>query len=73
MEGVVITEELAYGCSGISTAIEANTLAQMPVILAGNDSQKKKYLGRNDCDHNVLDSHYEYDNTPNDSLHISRQ
>jgi acyl-CoA dehydrogenase len=46
MEGVVITEELAYGCSGISTAIEANTLAQMPVILAGNDAQKKKYLGR---------------------------
>lgn len=46
MEGVVITEELAYGCSGISTAIEANTLAQMPVILAGNDDQKKKYLGR---------------------------
>jgi acyl-CoA dehydrogenase len=45
MEGVVITEELAYGCSGISTAIEANTLAQMPVILAGNDAQKKKYLG----------------------------
>lgn len=46
MEGVIITEELAYGCSGISTAIEANTLAQMPVILAGNDAQKKKYLGK---------------------------
>jgi hypothetical protein len=42
----VIGEELAYGCSGIGTAIEANTLAQMPVILAGNDEQKKKYLGR---------------------------
>lgn len=46
MEGVVIAEELAYGCSGMSTAVEANTLAQMPLILAGNDATKKKYLGR---------------------------
>jgi acyl-CoA dehydrogenase len=42
----LITEELAYGCSGIQTAIEANNLAQAPIILAGNDAQKKKYLGR---------------------------
>eukprot|EP00604_Paraphysomonas_vestita_P003154 CAMPEP_0174820976 /NCGR_PEP_ID=MMETSP1107-20130205/5145_1 /TAXON_ID=36770 /ORGANISM="Paraphysomonas vestita, Strain GFlagA" /LENGTH=336 /DNA_ID=CAMNT_0016037353 /DNA_START=322 /DNA_END=1333 /DNA_ORIENTATION=+ len=46
LDGCVIAEELSYGCSGISTAIEANTLAQMPVILAGNEDQKKKYLGR---------------------------
>lgn len=46
VDGCVIGEEIAYGCSGIGTAIEANTLAQMPVILAGNDAQKKKYLGR---------------------------
>ncbi|XP_014672350.1 PREDICTED: medium-chain specific acyl-CoA dehydrogenase, mitochondrial-like [Priapulus caudatus] len=45
-DGCMITEELAYGCSGVQTAIEANTLGQMPVILAGNDAQKKKYLGR---------------------------
>jgi hypothetical protein len=38
----VINEELAYGCSGCVTAIEANSLAQMPVILAGNDAIKKK-------------------------------
>jgi len=42
VEGCVIGEELAYGCSGISTAIEANTLAQMPLILAGSDAIKKK-------------------------------
>ena len=29
-----------------STAIAANDLGQMPVIIAGNDAQKKKYLGR---------------------------
>ncbi|KAM3866160.1 medium-chain specific acyl-CoA dehydrogenase, mitochondrial [Diretmus argenteus] len=45
-ESCLITEELAYGCTGIQTAIEANSLGQMPVILAGNDAQKKKYLGR---------------------------
>ncbi|RKP27519.1 acyl-CoA dehydrogenase/oxidase [Syncephalis pseudoplumigaleata] len=42
----LITEELAYGCSGIQTAIEANNLAQAPVVLAGNDAQQRKYLGR---------------------------
>lgn len=41
----LIGEELGYGCSGIGTAIAANELAQTPVILSGNDKQKKKYLG----------------------------
>lgn len=30
----------------MATAVEANTLAQMPLILAANDAIKKKYLGR---------------------------
>lgn len=42
----LITEEIAYGCTGIQTAIEANSLGQMPVIIAGNEAQQKKYLGR---------------------------
>lgn len=42
----LITEELAFGCTGVQTAIEANSLGQMPVILAGNEAQKRKYLGR---------------------------
>ncbi|MFT5355722.1 MAG: acyl-CoA dehydrogenase [Polyangiales bacterium] len=44
-ENVLITEELAYGCTGIQTSITANTLASMPLLLAGNDAQKKKYIG----------------------------
>jgi len=44
--GCLIVEELSYGCSGIQTAIEGNSLAEAPVIYAGNDEQKKKYLGR---------------------------
>jgi len=46
LDGCLITEKLAYGCTGIMTALEANGLGAMPVILAGNHEQKKKYLGR---------------------------
>ncbi|KAG7176396.1 Medium-chain specific acyl-CoA dehydrogenase-like 1 [Homarus americanus] len=45
-EGCIIAEETAYGCTGVQTAMEANNLAEMPVIIAGNEAQKKKYLGR---------------------------
>ncbi|XP_072366402.1 medium-chain specific acyl-CoA dehydrogenase, mitochondrial [Scyliorhinus torazame] len=45
-DSCLITEEIAYGCTGIQTAIEANSLGQMPVILAGSAEQQKKYLGR---------------------------
>ena len=46
LASVVLTEELAYGCSGVGTALEANGLASAPLLVAGNDAQKKKYLGR---------------------------
>ena len=45
LECVMITEELAYGCSGISTSITANTLGLTPIKLAGSEAQKKKYFG----------------------------
>ncbi|MBS1959482.1 MAG: acyl-CoA dehydrogenase family protein [Bdellovibrionales bacterium] len=45
LDGIIITEELAYGCTGIATAMEANGLASAPVIIAGNDAQKKEFLG----------------------------
>ena len=44
IEGIMIAEEIAYACTGIGTAMEANNLAQAPVIIAGNDMQKEKYL-----------------------------
>jgi len=43
-EGCLIAEEIASGCTGIGTAMEANNLAEAPVILAGTDEQKKKFL-----------------------------
>lgn len=45
-DGCLVAEELAYGCTGIMTALEASGLGQTPVLVAGNEEQKKKYLGR---------------------------
>lgn len=45
LDNCIIDEEFAFGCSGFSTACSANSLAAMPVLLGGNDAQKKKYLG----------------------------
>jgi acyl-CoA dehydrogenase len=45
IDQVLIAEELAYGCTGIQTSINCATLAAMPLMLAGDDAQKSKYLG----------------------------
>lgn len=44
--GCLVAEEFAYGCTGISTALEGTGLGQAPVIMAGTKEQHKKYLGR---------------------------
>ncbi|KAH9360092.1 hypothetical protein HPB48_014619 [Haemaphysalis longicornis] len=45
-ESCLVIEELAHACSGICLALTGTELGQTPVILAGNEEQKKKYLGR---------------------------
>jgi len=45
LDGCLIEEELSWGCSGITTSLGANGLAAAPVILAGSEEVKKKYLG----------------------------
>jgi len=45
LDHVLLTEELAYGCTGIQTSMTANALAATPIIVAGSEAQKKKYLG----------------------------
>ncbi len=45
VDNVLLTEELAFGCTGIQTSMTANVLAATPILIAGNDAQKKKYLG----------------------------
>ncbi len=37
----MIYEELGKGCAGIATSLAANSLASYPVLLKGNDDQKK--------------------------------
>ncbi|VDN82308.1 unnamed protein product [Brugia pahangi] len=43
---VLIHERFGYGCTGITTAMLANILAETPLILAASSAIKKKYLGR---------------------------
>lgn len=45
-EECLATEELAWGCSGVSTAIGVNGLAILPILIAGSEEQKKEYCGR---------------------------
>jgi len=43
-DGMLVGEELNFGCSGIGTSIGANGLGSGPVILAGSDEQKAQWL-----------------------------
>jgi acyl-CoA dehydrogenase len=45
LDSSLITEQLAYGCTGIQTSMLANILALTPILLAGSPEQKQKYLG----------------------------
>lgn len=40
----LVVEELAWGCLGIATAIVGAGLAAVPIMLAGNEEQKARYL-----------------------------
>jgi acyl-CoA dehydrogenase len=44
LDGCLIAEELSSFCSGMYTALEANGLAQAPLLVAANDAQKKEFL-----------------------------
>lgn len=44
-EECLVAEELAYGCTGISTSISTNGLGALPIILAGSEAQKQYWLG----------------------------
>jgi acyl-CoA dehydrogenase len=43
-DGMLVGEELNFGCSGIGTSIGANGLGAGPVILAGSQEQQAKWL-----------------------------
>src|SRR5512134_3596113 len=43
-DGMLVGEELNWGCSGIGTSIGANGLGAAPVLIAGTDEQKAQWL-----------------------------
>jgi acyl-CoA dehydrogenase len=45
LDECIVAEELAYGCSGISTAMNINNLASLPISFAGSEPQKQHWLG----------------------------
>src|ERR671927_1730569 len=43
-DGMLIGEELAWGCSGMATSLAANTLGTAPLLIAGTEEQKRRFL-----------------------------
>ena len=46
LDGCIVEEEIAWGCSGIGTSLSCNGLATAPVALAASEELKREYLGR---------------------------
>jgi acyl-CoA dehydrogenase len=46
LDGCIIEEEIAWGCSGVGTSLSCNGLAAAPIILAASEELKREYLGR---------------------------
>ncbi len=44
VDGVVMTEEAAWGCAGMATSIMANDLALSPIVLDASEEQKEEWL-----------------------------
>lgn len=42
----IIVEQVARGCAGIATSLEANSLSAYPILIGGREELKKEYLGR---------------------------
>src|ERR1041385_8418109 len=42
--GMLIGEELSWGCAGMAVSIVANTLGSAPVLIAGTDEQKREWF-----------------------------
>ncbi len=44
VDSCLITEEIAWGCSGMGTSIMANDLGLTPILTAGSEDQKREWL-----------------------------
>jgi acyl-CoA dehydrogenase len=45
-EHCLILEELNYACTGITTSLAGSSLGSLPLLIAGNEMQKKRFLGQ---------------------------
>ncbi len=44
LTALIITEEIARGCAAVATSSSCNSLATYPILLAGNEEQKQRFL-----------------------------
>ena len=50
-EEALVTEEFAFGCSGMAISMTVNNLASVPILIGGDEAQKKKWIGRLTSEH----------------------
>lgn len=53
LDECIINEELSWGCAGIAGALGMNSVAALPLMIAGTEEQKRKYLNRLTIDREV--------------------
>lgn len=46
LTAAMVFEEMSWGCAGLATSIGANSLATAPILIAGTEDQKKRWLPR---------------------------
>jgi acyl-CoA dehydrogenase len=46
LDNCLVQEEVSYGCTGINTSLAGNSLGVTPLLVAGTEEQKRKYLTR---------------------------
>ncbi|HEY5388997.1 MAG TPA: acyl-CoA dehydrogenase family protein, partial [Solirubrobacteraceae bacterium] len=44
LDGAILEEELSWGCSGVNASIGCNNLALAPLLLAGSEELKRRYV-----------------------------
>ncbi len=44
LDSILVMEDINYGCAGVGTSMAASDLATTPILLAGSDEQKSRYL-----------------------------
>ncbi|RME04896.1 MAG: acyl-CoA dehydrogenase [Planctomycetota bacterium] len=45
LDAALVAEELGWGCTGVWTALTVNNLAATPLLVAGSEEQKRRFLG----------------------------